>query len=145
MALVAIGIGIGCYVAGVVSNHQVKTKLIPIGGIGMTLSMLLIFVINPNTTIFTILIVIFAFFAGLFKIPLNSFIQDRVKGRELGPVLAYNNQMVFVSILISAGLFSIIEGIFNARIVFLAVLFITIAITFLLYLKIPGAGKRKDQ
>ncbi len=143
MALVAIGIGLGCYIAGVVSNHKVNTHLVPIGGMGMTISMLLIFLLQPEPTLFTILIFIFAFFAGFFKIPLNSFIQDQVKGRELGPVLAYNNQMVFIAILMSAGIFSLIEGAFNAHIVFLAVLIITIIITTILFFKIPGAGKRK--
>jgi acyl-[acyl-carrier-protein]-phospholipid O-acyltransferase/long-chain-fatty-acid--[acyl-carrier-protein] ligase len=143
MALVAIGIGAGCYVAGVVSNHKVNTRLIPLGGIGMIISMLCIFILKPEVTLFTILIITFAFFAGLFKIPLNAFMQDRVKGRELGPVLAYNNQMVFVAILLSAGIFSFIEGIFDSRMVFLAVLFITCIITFISWLRIPGAGKNK--
>ncbi len=142
MALVAIGIGAGCYAAGVISNHKVNTKLVTIGGIGMSITMLIIFLVNPNVTLFTILIIIFAFFAGLFKIPLNAFMQDRVKGRELGPVIAYNNQMVFVAILISAGLFSLVEGAYNARIVFLTVLVVTLFITLIAYLKIPGAGKR---
>ncbi len=144
MALVAVGIGVGCYVAGVVSNHKVKTQLVPIGGVGMIVSMLIIFILKPDTTLFTILIIIFAFFAGFFKIPLNSFIQDRVKGRELGPVLAYNNQMVFIAILISAGIFSLIERAFDSHIVFLAVLVITVIITAVIYLKLPGAGRRKD-
>ncbi len=143
MALVAVGIGIGCYAAGVISNHKVKTSLVPIGGLGMIICMSIIFVIKPNVTLFTILIILFAFFAGLFKIPLNAFMQDRVKGRELGPVIAYNNQMVFIAILLSAGLFSFIEGTFGTRNVFLAVLIITIIITFIIYLKLPGAGKRK--
>ena len=99
MALVAIGIGAGCYAAGVISNHKVKTSLVPVGGVGMTICMTIIFAFNPGVTVFTILIIAFAFFAGLFKIPLNAFMQDRVKGRELGPVIAYNNQMVFVAIL----------------------------------------------
>ncbi len=143
MALVAIGIGIGCYAAGILSHHKVNTKLIPIGGIGMAITMFVIFISNPGATLFTILIVTFAFFAGLFKIPLNAFMQDRVKGRELGPVLAYNNQMVFVAILFSAGIFSFVEGLFNSRIVFLAVLLITFITTLIAYLKIPGAGRRK--
>ncbi len=143
MALVAIGIGIGCYAAGILSHHKVNTRLIPIGGIGMGITMFVIFISNPGVTLFTILIVTFAFFAGLFKIPLNAFMQDRVKGRELGPVLAYNNQMVFVAILFSAGIFSFIEGLFNSQIVFLAVLLITIITTLIAYLKIPGAGRRE--
>ncbi|WP_075591405.1 MFS transporter [Labilibacter marinus] len=142
MALVAIGIGAGCYAAGVLSNHKVNTKLVPIGGVGMTISMAAIFFIKPDVTIFTILIIIFAFFAGLFKIPLNAFMQDKVKGRELGPVIAYNNQMVFVAILISALLFPIIEGSFNSRMVFLFILILSLAITLMAYFRIPGAGKR---
>ena len=144
MALMAIGIGAGCYVAGVLSGHKVNTKLVPIGGAGMTVTMLIIFLLKTEVATFTVLIVIFAFFAGLFKIPLNAFMQDRVKGRELGPVIAYNNQMVFVAILMSAGVFSFIEGVFDARIVFLTVLIITVATTIIAWLKIPGAGIRKE-
>jgi len=142
MALVAVGIGVGCYVAGVISNHKVKTSLIPIGGLGMTFCMGAIFIFNPSVVWFTVLIIVFAFFAGLFKIPLNAFMQDKVIGRELGPVLAYNNQMVFIAILVSAGLFYLIEDYFNARIVFLAVLIVTIFSTLIAFFKIPGAGKR---
>ncbi|MGQ1787728.1 MULTISPECIES: MFS transporter [unclassified Saccharicrinis] len=144
MALVAIGIGAGCYAAGVISSHKVNTKLVPIGGVGMVATMFTIFLLKPDVTIFTILIIIFAFFAGLFKIPLNAFMQDRVKGRELGPVIAYNNQMVFVAILLSAGIFSLIEGAFGTRIVFLTVLIITLLTTIIAFLKIPGAGRRID-
>lgn len=142
MALLAIGIGAGCYAAGLISNHKINTRLVPIGGLGMIISMLTIFILNPNTTIFTLLIILFSFFAGLFKIPLNAFIQDSVKGRELGPVIAYNNQMVFTAILVSAGLFSLIEGFFNARIIFLTVTIITSIITLILFLKLPGAGQK---
>ncbi|SMO87167.1 Predicted arabinose efflux permease, MFS family [Saccharicrinis carchari] len=139
MALVAIGIGAGCYAAGLISNHKVNTRLVPAGGAGMVVSMLVIFVLKPDTFLFTVLIIIFAFFAGLFKIPLNAYMQDRVKGRELGPVIAYNNQMVFVAILLSAGVFSLVENIFNARIVFLTVLLITLVITIIVYVRLPGA------
>jgi acyl-[acyl-carrier-protein]-phospholipid O-acyltransferase/long-chain-fatty-acid--[acyl-carrier-protein] ligase len=144
MALVAVGIGLGCYAAGVISNHKIKTNLIPLGGIGMIVCMSTILLVKPDVTKFTVLIVIFAFFAGLFKIPLNAFMQDRVKGRELGPVIAYNNQMLFVSILLSAGIFAFIERTFNSKIVFLTVLLITCVITIIAWLKIPGAGKRKS-
>ncbi len=144
MAMVAVGIGVGCYVAGVVSNHKVKTSLVPIGGVGMSLTMLAILLVKPDATVFTVLIIVFAFFAGFFKIPLNAFIQDRVKGRELGPVIAYNNQMVFVAILISSGIFSLVIKLFNAQTVFLTVLLLTLLSTVIIYLKLPGAGKRKD-
>ncbi|WP_430811012.1 MULTISPECIES: MFS transporter [unclassified Carboxylicivirga] len=143
MALVAIGIGAGCYVTGVISNKQLKMHLVPIGGLGMLLCVSLIFVLNPATTLFTILIVLTAFFAGMFKIPLNAFIQDRVHGRKLGLILAYNNLTLFTFILLSAGLFGAVETIANSLTVFAAVAAITFTIALLAWWHIPGAGRVK--
>ena len=143
MALVAIGIGSGCYVTGIISNKQVKMHLVPIGGLGMLICVSLIFILNPPTTLFTILIVLTAFFAGVFKIPLNAFIQDRVQGRKLGLILAYNNLMLFTFILLSAGLFGLVETMASSLMVFGAVAAITLLITIVSWLRIPGARQLK--
>ena len=141
MALVAIGIGAGCYITGVISNKKIKMHLVPIGGLGMLICVSLIFFLNPATTLFTILIVLTAFFAGVFKIPLNAFIQDRVQGRKLGLILAYNNMMVFIFILFSAGLFGLVETMTSSTVVFGAVALIALVISIISWLKIPGAKK----
>ncbi|WP_430816140.1 MFS transporter [Carboxylicivirga sp. RSCT41] len=143
MALVAIGIGAGCYVTGVISNKQVKMYLVPIGGTGMLICVASIFIFNPETILFTVLIVLTAFFAGVFKIPLNAFIQDRVEGRKLGLILAYNNLMLFTFILLSAGVFGVVETMANSLMVFGAVTAITLVITIVAWLRIPGAGRIK--
>ncbi|MCG8581632.1 MAG: MFS transporter [Bacteroidales bacterium] len=143
MALVAIGIGAGCYITGVISNKQVKMYLVPIGGTGMLICVASIFVFNPDTVLFTVLIVLTAFFAGVFKIPLNAFIQDRVEGRKLGLILAYNNLMLFTFILLSAGVFGVVETMANSLMVFGAVTAITLIITIVAWFKIPGAGRIK--
>ncbi|MCU4156991.1 MFS transporter [Carboxylicivirga sp. A043] len=143
MALVAIGIGAGCYVTGVISNKQVKMYLVPIGGLGMLICVSSIFIFNPETVLFTVLIVLTAFFAGVFKIPLNAFIQARVEGRKLGLILAYNNLMLFSFILLSAGIFGIVETIANSLMVFGAVSIITLIITIVAWMRIPGAGRIK--
>ncbi len=144
MAIVAIGIGLGCYITGVISNKKVRTNLVPIGGVGMLICVSLIFILNPETTLFTILIVLTAFFAGVFKIPLNAFIQDRVQGRKLGLILAYNNLMLFTFILLSAGVFGLVETLANSLVVFAAVAVITLLITIFAWLRIPGAGRIKE-
>jgi len=141
MALVAIGIGAGCYITGVISNKKIKMHLVPIGGLGMLICVSLIFFLNPATTLFTILIVLTAFFAGVFKIPLNAFIQDRVQGRKLGLILAYNNMMVFIFILLSAGIFGLVETMTSSTVVFGAVALIALVISIISWLKIPGAKK----
>jgi len=143
MALVAIGIGIGCYLAGVISNHEVRTSLIPVGGIGMFISTIVIIIVDPNPVMFSILVITIAFFAGLFKIPLNAFMQDRVEGRMLTQILAYNNLMVFLFILISAGIFAIVESFTGSRGVFVITALIIAIITLIMYHKIPGARKGK--
>ena len=142
MALVAVGIGLGCYLAGVVSNHKVKTSLIPFGGIGMLISILLILFLNPGPVLFSILVVTTAFFAGFFKIPLNAFMQDRVEGRMLTQILAYNNLMVFLFILISAGIFAIVESLAGPNGVFVVTALIIAFVTIVMYFKIPGTKKR---
>ncbi len=144
MALVAIGIGLGCYLAGVISNHKVRTSLIPIGGIGMMCCIVSILILNPGAVVFSILIVTTAFFAGFFKIPLNAFMQDRVKGRKLVQILAYNNLMVFLFILISAGIFGLINSFIGPRGVFVITVSIIAVITVIMYFKIPGAKKQSS-
>ena len=141
MALVAIGIGLGCYVAGVISHHKVRTSLIPVGGAGMLASVLLILILNPGPVVFSLLTVLTAFFAGFFKIPLNAFMQDRVEGRMLSQVLAYNNLMVFLFILISAGIFGITERLTGPKGVFVVTAHVIAFVTIVMYFKIPGAGK----
>ncbi|WP_068473365.1 MFS transporter [Saccharicrinis aurantiacus] len=144
MASVAIGIGLGCYLTGVIMNKGIKMYLVPIGGLGMLICVSLIFVLNPSTTLFTILIILTAFFAGVFKIPLNAFIQDRVKGRMLGLILAYNNLMLFTFILLSAGIFGVVETAASSIGVFAAVAIITLIATLAAWIRIPGAMKSKQ-
>ncbi len=145
MALVAIGIGAGCYLTGVISNRKLKMYLVPIGGLGMGISVTLIFLLNPSTTWFTILIILTAFFAGIFKIPLNAFIQSKVEGRKLGIILAYNNLVLFSFILVSAGIFGYVETKTNSIVVFATIAAITWAITIITWLRIPGAMKVKQK
>lgn len=141
MGIVAIGIGLGCMTAGLISNKKVNTRLVPLGGAGIFNCTLLIYLLQPNVTLFTTLIVLTAFFAGFFKVPLNAFMQDRVDGRKLGEMIGYSNLMVFTFILISAGLFGLIETLFNVDTVFLAIVGLTAVITTLVWFKIPGANK----
>lgn len=143
MALVAIGIAAGCYITGVISNHKLKMYLVPIGGTGMGISVSLIFLMNPTTTWFTILIVLTAFFAGIFKIPLNSFIQSKVEGRKLGEILAYNNLVLFSFILIASGIFLIVSKITDSIAVFATIAIIIWIITIIAWLRIPGANTMK--
>jgi len=135
MSAAAIGIGLGCYLAGVISKSKVNLGLVPIGGIGMSIFLTIIYFAQPTGIVFAIMIFFTALFSGFYKVPLNAWIQEKVEGRKLGDMLAYTNLSVFSSILISAGIFGFLETTFNTNAIFLAILAFTIVISILLPLK----------
>ncbi len=146
LALMGIGIGVGCFLAGLFSGKQVMVTLIPLGNIGLSLFLTLIFVMEPSQWMFTVFLVLAAVFSGFYKIPLNAWIQANIKGRKLGEMIAYNNLMVFVFLLISAGLFGFVSGFIDSRGVFLVIAVISWIIGGVMFFTIPGIrsglGKR---
>lgn len=107
MSVAAIGIAFGAILTGWISGKRVHLGYVVFGSIGLSISMFIIAFWNPPKEWFMALIFIGAFFAGFFKIPLNSYIQDAVQGRKLGDILGYLNVMVFIFILISAVVFAL--------------------------------------
>lgn len=138
MASMAVGIGLGCFAAGAIARKRVETGLIPIGGIGLSISLLCIFLFNPSTIGFTILLVLASFFGGFFKVPLNAWIQDKVEGRKLGDMLAYDNLIEFIFILFSAGLFGLLEKMVGTKFIFLIIALSAIASTLITLFRIPS-------
>jgi len=141
MALVAVSIGLGSYVSGVVAKDRVEMGLIPIGGVLFILCIGLIFLINPNGIFFIVLIMLAAFTAGFFKTPLNAWMQVAVKGRKLADAVAYNNLINFIFILLSALIFGITENLLNSRFVFLVVGFISVLMIALLSFRVAGINE----
>jgi len=107
MSVAAIGIATGAILTGYLSGKHVHLGYVVIGSIGLGLSLLAIVIVNPDTNMFMVMVFFTTFFAGFYKVPLNAFIQDKVKGRLLGDTLGYLNIMVFIFILMSAGIFEL--------------------------------------
>jgi hypothetical protein len=57
--------------------------------------------------------------AGFFNVPLVSYMQHEVKGSALGQILAYNNMVSFIFILLASGIFALLEMSLGTRSVFL--------------------------
>jgi len=90
LACSGIGIIIGSLLAGKISDHYIETGLIPIGAVGMVITLFLLPQIYPTTWL-ALDILAFGFFGGLFIVPLNSLIQFHARSEQLGTVLAGNN------------------------------------------------------
>lgn len=107
MASAAVGIASGTAVMGKISHKKVKKGWIIISLCAMILSLLLIQIFPSSFTLFLILIVIFAFFGGMFQVPNLAMIQHENLGRKIGDIIAYLNIITFIFILFSTLLFSL--------------------------------------
>jgi acyl-[acyl-carrier-protein]-phospholipid O-acyltransferase/long-chain-fatty-acid--[acyl-carrier-protein] ligase len=119
MSLAAVGIGTGCYLAGVVSGRRVRLSLVVPGGVATGVLFLVLYLVPLGGLFFAAGIFLAAFASGFFKVPLDACIQARVEGRELGSVLAYSNQLSFLFMLLASGSFGLLEYLFDTRAVFL--------------------------
>ena len=111
LACSGIGIVIGSLLAGKISDKYIETGLIPIGALGMVVTLFLLPQLN-STSWLAFDILGFGFFGGLFIVPLNSLIQFHARSGELGTVLAGNNwvqNVVMISFLIITVCFALAE------------------------------------
>jgi len=90
MAVAGLGIVIGSILAGKVSKNYIETGTIPLGALGISLSLFFL----PNLSspwVLGLNFFAFGFFAGLFIVPLNALVQISAKENELGLVIAGSN------------------------------------------------------
>jgi acyl-[acyl-carrier-protein]-phospholipid O-acyltransferase/long-chain-fatty-acid--[acyl-carrier-protein] ligase len=104
----AVGIALGCTVAGKISRSKVNTNLIFIGLTGMIIFILGIVIFNPGAIICAILIFLIAFMGGFFEVPCLALVQKEDTGRNIGDMLAYMNLVIFIFVLIGSLIFLIV-------------------------------------
>jgi acyl-[acyl-carrier-protein]-phospholipid O-acyltransferase / long-chain-fatty-acid--[acyl-carrier-protein] ligase len=125
-----IGVGLGNILAGIWSGGKVELGILPLGAAGIALSSFLLFtvegtLIDPASSLtFGYAAACFFLFllgvsAGLFDVPLNSYVQHRSPPELLGSILAAVNFLAFAGILLTSVLFGVMrypfyEGSLNA-------------------------------
>lgn len=90
LACSGVGTIVGSLVAGKISAKYIETGLIPLGALGLVVTLFLLTQIH-STTWLAFNIFAYGFCGGLFIIPLNSLIQFHARSADLGTVLAGNN------------------------------------------------------
>lgn len=101
-AALAVGIGIGSMIAGLVSGNKIEYGLIPLGAIGMTATGLALGLSPHGMTGSAVLLGILGFWAGFFAVPVNALIQHRPLEKDKGGIIAASNLLSFVGISISS-------------------------------------------
>jgi len=90
LSLSGLGIIMGSLYAGRVSRNYIETGTIPLGALGIALSIYLIPSLE-STVGLGIALFAFGVFSGIFIVPLNAMIQFAAPQKMLGKILAGNN------------------------------------------------------
>jgi acyl-[acyl-carrier-protein]-phospholipid O-acyltransferase/long-chain-fatty-acid--[acyl-carrier-protein] ligase len=134
----AMGIGLGSYLAGVISKGKIELGLTPIGGLGMTITLLILYFLQPSGVAFGALIFLTAMFCGIYMVPLSASVQGSVEGRKQGDMIAYSNFVIFLLIFISAALFAAITKYFGTNAIFIALVCLILIMTLTMIKNVPN-------
>jgi acyl-[acyl-carrier-protein]-phospholipid O-acyltransferase/long-chain-fatty-acid--[acyl-carrier-protein] ligase len=105
----AIGIGVGSLAAGRLSGDKVELGLAPIGAIGMGLFAIALAYSGHSFALAATMLTLVGFFGGLFAVPLNAVLQQRSGGAEKGRIMATNNFLNMVGIMLASGVLSLLS------------------------------------
>ncbi len=114
LGVMAIGIGVGSVVAGLVSGHRIEPRLIPIGGAGLSVFFILLGVIPPTFTNVAVFIGGAGFFAGFYIIPLQALLQKLSPDEERGRFLGTANAISFGFLSVASAIYWVIRPLFDA-------------------------------
>lgn len=108
MIAASLGMAGGFGVASLLMKRRIELGWVPVAGIAMTASTLLLAVPHPAGTPFLVLLALTAFFAAIFLTPLNAFFQDRCPAGQRGELLAGANlQDCLAGVVVVSGLYLI--------------------------------------
>ena len=114
-AAIGIGIGVGSLAAGYLSHGKIELRLVPIGGIGMTVFGFLVSRHGLGLWPVRVDLGMLGFFGGFYAVPLNAMIQHRPKLEEKGGVIAAANLLSFVGVFLAAGLYFALSSVASLK------------------------------
>ena len=106
MAIAAIGIAVGCSLAGKFSGRGIRPGLISAGLLSMSLLLVVLLLAPMPQPFFYIIIFGIALSGGFIQVPSLSIIQHAPIGKEIGNMIGYMNFVTFLFIFLGAALFS---------------------------------------
>jgi acyl-[acyl-carrier-protein]-phospholipid O-acyltransferase/long-chain-fatty-acid--[acyl-carrier-protein] ligase len=100
----AVGIGVGSLLAGYLSGDKVELGLVPLGSIGMALVALWLALSAHTYYSVAAALCLLGLAGGLFIVPLNALLQQRSGTNVRGQLIATNNFLNTVGILLASGM-----------------------------------------
>jgi len=119
--MLVLGVGGGSLLAGWWSGGHVELGLVPLGALGITLCSFLLYWFGglgdafPRVALWASCVALggMGVSAGLFDVPLETYLQHRSPPERLGTILAATNFLVFTGILAVSGLFYVMHDLWQ--------------------------------
>jgi acyl-[acyl-carrier-protein]-phospholipid O-acyltransferase/long-chain-fatty-acid--[acyl-carrier-protein] ligase len=102
LAAFGVGVGIGSLLAGKLSATKVELGYLPLGGIGITLSLGVLGMWRPELGGTLLGMACLGLSSGFVVVPLNALIQWRSPSDRRGAVIAFSNTLVFGGVLMGS-------------------------------------------
>lgn len=111
--LIALGIGIGSLLAGKVSGKTVELALIPLAGIGITLTLYMVDFLSDSLLSIVPLVLIVGLFGGIYMVPLDSYIQIASPNEHRGKIVGATNFLSYFGVLLASVLLYLLTEVFG--------------------------------
>ncbi|MCA9409202.1 MAG: MFS transporter [Candidatus Omnitrophica bacterium] len=139
-----VGIGLGCILAGKLSDKKVELGLVPLGSIGLSFFAILMGFSAHSFVMAVSVIFLLGLSCGFYIVPLNTLIQQGSPRDRRGQVLATNTFLSFTAILTGSLFLYVLRDIFhlNAAQIFIFIGCLTIGGTIYITSLLPYAFVR---
>jgi acyl-[acyl-carrier-protein]-phospholipid O-acyltransferase / long-chain-fatty-acid--[acyl-carrier-protein] ligase len=156
LAMLVVGVGLGSVLAGLWSGEKVELGIVPLGAAGICVSAFLLYLTGNSLVQATVeathrafgwscvWLFLLGISAGLFDIPLESYLQQRSEVKNRGTILAASNFIAYSFMIVSAGLFWLMQSKFHwtASTIFLVAGLGTVPVAIYVVCLIPQATVR---
>jgi acyl-[acyl-carrier-protein]-phospholipid O-acyltransferase/long-chain-fatty-acid--[acyl-carrier-protein] ligase len=136
--LTAVGIGTGSMIAGKISGKSAELALVPLGGLGITASLFIIFWFSTNPYVVFPAVTMLGLFGGIYMIPLDSYIQIMSPNQSRGQVVAATNFLSFFGVLCASMFIYVLTAVFELKphegFLIMGFLTLTVSLIFILQL-----------
>lgn len=102
--LVALGVGVGSYVSGWMSGKDIQLGYVPITALGLGITFMGLYIFSSSLVGVMISLLLLGFLGGMYQVPLHAYLQYASPEHKRGQILAANNFLDFVGVLIAAGI-----------------------------------------
>lgn len=91
VAAVALGVGIGSPLAGILSGGKIELGMVPLGCLGMMFASAFAAFFLQNEIALTTALLVIGFFSGFYMVPLYALLQHRAPKNRKGEIVAFSN------------------------------------------------------